>query len=71
MYYSAVNPSKNEAGRHCALNTTPTLDYQPSEERMTIMANHSSASMRETPHANQTSRTNTIVNAVKERAQQS
>jgi hypothetical protein len=36
---------------------------------MTIMANHSSASVRETPHVNQTSRTNTIVNAVKERAQ--
>jgi hypothetical protein len=69
MYYSAVNPSKNEAGRHCALNTTPTLDYQPSEERMTIMANHGSANVRETPHVNQTSRTNTIINAVKESAQ--
>jgi hypothetical protein len=61
------NPSKNEAGRHCDLNTTPTLDYQPSKERMTIMANHSSASMRETPHVN--SRTNTFINALKERAQ--
>jgi hypothetical protein len=36
---------------------------------MTIMANHSSASVRETPHVNQTSRTNTIVNALKQRAQ--
>src|SRR5215216_5190149 len=36
---------------------------------MTIMANHSSATLRETPHINQTSRTNTIINALKERAQ--
>jgi hypothetical protein len=35
---------------------------------MTIMANDSSASVRETPHVNQTSRTNTIVNALTERA---
>jgi len=34
---------------------------------MTIMADHSSASMRETPHVN--SRTNTFINALKERAQ--
>ena len=33
------------------------------------MANHSSASVRETPHVNQTSSTNTIVNALKQRAQ--
>ena len=33
------------------------------------MANHSSATVRETPHVNQTSRTNTIINALKERAQ--
>ena len=33
------------------------------------MANHSSATVRATPHANQTSRTNTIVNALKRRAQ--
>lgn len=33
------------------------------------MSTHSSASMRETPHVNQTSRTNTIVNALKQRAQ--
>lgn len=34
------------------------------------MANHSSASVREhTPHANQTTRTNTIANALKRRAQ--
>jgi hypothetical protein len=36
---------------------------------MTIMANHGSASVRETPHVNQTSRTNTIINALKQRAQ--
>ena len=33
------------------------------------MANHSSATVRETPHVNQTSRTNTITNALKQRAQ--
>ena len=33
------------------------------------MTMHSSASMREIPHANQTTRTNTIINALKERAQ--
>jgi hypothetical protein len=36
---------------------------------MTIMANHSSATMRETPHVHQTSRTNTIVNTLRQRAQ--
>jgi hypothetical protein len=37
---------------------------------MKIMANHSSATARsETPHVNQISRTNTIVNALKQRAQ--
>src|SRR5215211_1848287 len=60
---------KKRSGPTCALNTTSTLDHQPSIERMTIMANHSSASVRETPHVNQTSRTNTIINALKERAQ--
>ena len=33
------------------------------------MANHSSATVRETPHVNQTSRTNTIVDALKRRVQ--
>ena len=33
------------------------------------MANHSSASTRQTPHSTRTSRTNTIVNALKRRAQ--
>lgn len=33
------------------------------------MANHSSASVRETPHSTQISRTNTIFNALKRRAQ--
>jgi len=33
------------------------------------MANDSSATVRETPHANQTTRTATIINALKERAQ--
>lgn len=34
------------------------------------MASHSSAGMREhTPHANRTTRTNTIINALKRRAQ--
>ena len=33
------------------------------------MATHVSATMRETPHVNQTSPTNTIINALKRRAQ--
>ena len=33
------------------------------------MATHSSATVRETPHVTRTSRTNTIVNALKQRAQ--
>jgi plasmid stability protein len=37
---------------------------------MTIMASHSSATVREQePHVNQTTRTNTIINALKHRAQ--
>src|SRR5256714_6280929 len=36
---------------------------------MKPMANHSSATVRETPHSTKTSRTNTIVNALKRRAQ--
>jgi hypothetical protein len=36
---------------------------------MTIMTTHVSATVRETPHVNQTSRTNTIINALKRRAQ--
>src|SRR6185437_1821169 len=51
-------------------HTKSTLEPQPSEERMKPMANHSSATVREhTPHVNQTSRTNTIMNALKRRAQ--
>jgi hypothetical protein len=36
---------------------------------MKLMSNHSSATTRETPHVTQTSRTNTIVNALNRRAQ--
>jgi hypothetical protein len=36
---------------------------------MKPMANHSSATVRETPHSTQSSRTNTVVNALKRRAQ--
>ena len=68
MCYGADNPLKR-SGPTRGLNTTSTLDYQPSQKRMTIMANHSSATMRETPHVNQTSRTNTIINALRQRAQ--
>ena len=50
-------------------NTKPTLNPQPCSERMKIMSSHSSATVRETPHVNQLSRTNTIVNALKRRAQ--
>src|SRR5688500_1983963 len=51
----------------CA-NTTSTLDYQPCQERMTIMADHGNATVRETPHVNQT-RTATIIDALKQKAQ--
>src|ERR1044072_86889 len=50
-------------------HTKSTLEPQPSEERMKPMANHSSALREQTPHVNQTSRTNTIMNALKRRAQ--
>lgn len=51
-------------------NTTSTLEPQPSEERMKPMATHTSASTRvHTPHTNGTTRTNTIVEALKRRAQ--
>src|ERR1043165_10288857 len=60
MCYGADNPPKRSGPTLCS-NTTPTLDYQPSIERMTIMANHSSATVRETPHSH--------VNALRERAQ--
>src|SRR5215204_4289500 len=36
---------------------------------MTIMANDSSAAVRETPHLNQTSRTNTAIDALRRRAE--
>ncbi len=49
-------------------NTKPTLEPQPSNERMKPMADHSSATTRQTPHVTQT-RTNTIINALKRRAQ--
>jgi hypothetical protein len=61
-------PKKKRAGL-CG-HTKPTLNHQPSKERMTIMASHSSATVRE-PHVNQTNhttRTATIINALKQRA---
>jgi hypothetical protein len=36
---------------------------------MTIMANDSSATVRETPHVNQATRTNTVISALKQRAE--
>jgi len=68
LCYGGATHQKRSGPTLCS-NTTPTLDYQPSIERMTIMAHDSSAPVRETPHVHQTSRTNTIVNALKERAQ--
>jgi hypothetical protein len=47
-----------------------TLDINPSEERIEIMASHSSAPTRkQAPHGNRTTRTNTILNALTKRAQ--
>jgi hypothetical protein len=68
--YSAGTPPLKRSGPTCAYDTKPALDPQPSNERMKTMANHSSATARiETPHVNQTTRTNTIINALKRRAE--
>ena len=62
-------PLKNEAGRPCAGTQRPALDRQPSNERMKIMATHTSASMREeAPHATETIQI-TISDALRRRAQ--
>ena len=55
-------------------NTKPTLDHQPSIERMKIMANHVSATEREeTPHVNNSRKNlklnSTISVALKRRAE--
>ncbi len=51
-------------------NTTSTLEPQPSIERMKLMTRHTSARPRQhTPHANRTTRTATIIDALKRRAQ--
>src|SRR5258705_6651229 len=42
----ADTPQKR-SGPTCATSTKPTLDHQPSRERMKIMARHSSATTRE------------------------
>jgi hypothetical protein len=61
---------QNRSGPTCGYDTKPTLEPQPYEERMKLMANHSSATARsEKPHVNRPTRTNTILNALKERAQ--
>src|ERR1044071_5528967 len=52
----------------CA-NTKSALEPQPSEERMKLMTNHSSAGVREIPHGTRTTRTNTIIDALRQRAQ--
>jgi hypothetical protein len=52
------------------VNTKSTLYHQPSIERMTIMTTDSSATVRhEAPHTNRITRTATILNALKRRAQ--
>jgi hypothetical protein len=66
---SSYPPSTKRSGPICGNNTKSTLDPQPSKERMKTMASHSSATPRE-PHVNRTTRTNTIVDALKRRAQE-
>jgi hypothetical protein len=62
-------PLKKRSGPTLCANTRSTLDHQPSEERMTIMATDTSATVRqEAPHVNRTTRTATIINALKRRA---
>jgi hypothetical protein len=51
-------------------NTKSTLEPQPSNERMKLMTSDSSATTRpDVPHVTRTTRTNTIMNALKRRAQ--
>ena len=51
-------------------HTKPALNPQPSDERMKIMARHSSATARlETPHTTETTTTTTISDALRRRAQ--
>ena len=69
MYYSVHTPPMKRAAdlwlRHTIDPGTST-----SSKEMKLMANYSSAIAHiETPHVNRTTRTNTIVNALKERAQ--
>ncbi len=61
-----LGPTKKKRADLC-YNTKPTLYPQPSNERMKIMANHSSATTRE--HTSHTTRTATIIDALKRRAQ--
>lgn len=51
-------PIKNVKRAGLCYQHKPTLDPQPSQERMKIMATHTSATARE-PHVNQTTATNT------------
>jgi hypothetical protein len=68
-YAIVRHPSKTKRTDLCR-NTKPALNHQPSIERMTIMASHSSATVREeTPHVTETTRTTTISDALKRRAQ--
>ena len=61
--------NQKRSGPTCGCDTKSALYHQPSQERMTIMASHSSASPRvETPHVNRTTRTATIIDALKRRA---
>ena len=66
----APSPQKEEAGRPCATNTK--IDPRPSTflRKATIMTTDTSATTRnEAPHANRITRTATILNALKQRAQ--
>ena len=47
-----LRPLQTRSGPTCVSSTRPTLEPQPSNERMKIMATHSSAiALAETPHA--------------------
>src|SRR5215813_2140372 len=69
LCYSAATPPKNEAGRLVVTHKAAPRSSTFEEERKKTMASHVSAPVREEkPHVTE-SRTNTIINALKRRAQ--
>ena len=67
--YSARTPTQTKRADLCRKHKS-ALEHQPSLERMKLMESHGSANARvDIPHVTRTSRTNTIMNALRQRAQ--